>query len=269
MRTTLAQVVTGIAALWCAAAAAQTSPSAQTWLGRVPPLPATAAAAYAQWTDTGGVLKPGPGFEKVREGLRIQIQQLSRPVQTPADSGRPLSRKDQAQADRISVFPDTARVLQNVQAARTARAALLQKWQAELNALEQSRLRERSALPACHNEAGTPSQAAIRDVELAYVSRRAEIAAQYLERFQPVLQQLVAAVSPRISHGDADMDAWNRLADPGARARLAPVAHSAQSEALLDVGLVSDFVQEVSKWAARPVADRNALGRVYADAKGC
>ncbi len=257
------------AALLGTAVAAQAPRSAREWLGRVPPLPATPESAYAQWVDTAGVLKPGPGFEAVREGIRSQVQVLSRPAQSSTGSGRVPSRRDQALADKISVFPDTARVLQNIQSARTSQAALIQKWQAELHNLEQRRLRERSALPSCHNEAGTPSQAAIRDVELAYVQQRITVAAQYLQQFQPVVQRLLAAVSPRIAHGDADMDAWNRLTDSGTRAELAPVAHSAESDALLDVGLVQDVIQEVSKLAARPIADRNALGRVYADAKGC
>ena len=46
-------------ALWSAAeAAAPTMLSAQGWLSQVPPLPATADAAYAQWSDVSGVLTP-------------------------------------------------------------------------------------------------------------------------------------------------------------------------------------------------------------------
>ena len=65
------------------------------------------------------------------------------------------------------------------------------------------------------------------------------------------------------------MSAWEELQNPGAQAQLAPVARGSEADALQDVSLVQDFVQGVSKLAARPVADRNAIRRVYAQAKGC
>jgi hypothetical protein len=65
------------------------------------------------------------------------------------------------------------------------------------------------------------------------------------------------------------MQAWEELQSPGAQAQLAPLARGSEADALLDVGLVQDLVQAASKLAARPVADRKAIGRVYAHAKGC
>jgi hypothetical protein len=232
-------------------------------------LPTSAEAAYAQWIDASGGLKPGPELEKVRDGIKSQVLLLSRTVERPAGTQGPASRHDQVLMGRISVFSGTAGVLQNIQAAHTAQAALTQKWNAELHALEQRRLLDRGALPACHNEAGAPSQLAIREVELAYVQQKVALAAHYLEQFQPVLQQMLAAVSPRIRHGDAVMTAWEELQNPGAQAQLAPVARAAEADALLDVGQVEDFIQGISKQAARPVADRKAIQRVYAQAKGC
>jgi len=260
------------AALLAGAGAAFAAPKllpAADWLSQVPSLPTSSEAAYAQWNDASDGLRPGPAFEKIREGIKSEVLILSRAMQPPVGARSQLSRHDQDLVERITVFPDTARVLQNIQAARTAQAALVQQWNAQLHALEQHRLSERSALPACHNEVGAPSQLSIRDVELSFVQQRISIAAQYLEQFKPVLQQLLAAVSPRIHHGDAVMGAWEGLHSAGAQAQLEPVAHSAESAALQDVGLVQDFVQEVSKLAARPIAERKALGRVYAQAKGC
>jgi len=260
------------AAVVCSAAAVsamQRVVTAESWLARLPPLPASAEAAYAQWTDAGDGLKPGPEFEKVRDGIKSEVLLLSRIVEHPDGVQGPVSRHDQVLTGRIAAFSGTATVLQNIQAARTAQAALTQKWNADLQSLEQRRLRERSALPACHNEASAPSQLAIRDVELAYVEQKTALAAQYLQHFQPVLQQLLAAVSPRIRHGDTVMQAWEELQSPGAQAQLAPLARGSEADALLDVGLVQDLVQAASKLAARPVADRKAIGRVYAHAKGC
>jgi hypothetical protein len=220
--------------------------------------------------DISGSLKPGPASEQVSEGIKAEVLSLSRAVPTPAlQYGGGISAHDQALVEKISVFPDTAGVLQSVQASRTAQAALLQKWHAELNALEQRRLLARGALPACHHEAGTPSQASIRDIEQSFSQQKHEIALRYLAQFQPLVDQLLAAVSPRIAHGDAVMEAWTKLRNPVKQAQLAPVAHGSENDALLDVALIQSYIQEVSKLAARPVSERNALGRVYAKAKGC
>jgi hypothetical protein len=243
--------------------------SAQAWLSRVPPLPATADAAYAQWVDVSGNLKPGPASDQVSDGIKAEVLSLSRPVEPPSGSGGPLSAHDQVLTAKISVFPDTVAVLQRIQAARAAQAALLQKWHADLNALEQHRVQARGALPACHNEAGTPSQASIRDVEQSFSQQKIEIAVRYLAQFQPLVDQLLVAVSPRIEHGDAVMDAWTKLRSQSKKAQLAPIAHGSENDALLDVALVQNSVQDVSKLAARSISERNALGRVYANAKGC
>jgi hypothetical protein len=244
--------------------------SAKAWLSQVPPLPATADAAYSQWVDVSGNLQPGPASDQVSEGIKAEVLSLSRPVQPPsARPGGSLSVHDESLVQAISVFPDPSAVLQKIQAARTAQAALLQRWRADLSALEQRRIQARGALPACHNEVGTPSQTAIRDVEQSFSQQKIAIAARYLAQFQPLLDQLIAAVAPRIEHGDTVMDAWNKLRNPGKKAELAPLAHGSENDALLDVALIQSSIQEVSKQAARPISERNALGRVYAHAQGC
>ena len=252
--------------------AAPTSMSAQAWLSRVPPLPATADAAYAQWVDISGVLKPGPASDQVNDGI---LRPGAEPLPPGATAGRlapgvPYSARDKALLEKVSVSPDTGAVLQKIQAAQTAQGALLQKWHAELNALEQRRVQARGALPACHGEAGTPSQAAIRDVEQSFSQQKIEIAVHYLAQFQPLLDQLLTAgftsyPARRRGHGRLE----RRLRSPARKAELAPVAHGAEIDALLDVSLIQKFIQDVSKLAARPISERNALGRVYAHAKGC
>jgi hypothetical protein len=270
MRMKLGQVLACTAALCSAIAAGEPKlMSAESWLAEVPPLPASVEGAYVQWVDAGGGLKPGPAAERVSNGLKAQILTLARPLAPLAGSAGPLASRDKALSGKISVFPDTAAVLQKIQAARTAQAALLEKWHAELSALEQRRILARTALPGCHNEAGVPSQVAIRDVELSFAQQRLEIALRYLAESRPLVNQLLAAVSPRIEHGDAAMAAWSQLRNPGARAQLAPLAREAETDALQDVALVHGYIQDISKLAARPVADRNALGRVYGNARGC
>jgi hypothetical protein len=259
------------AAALCSAAgtAAQTPTTAAAWLGEVPPLPATAQSAYSQWVDSSSSLKPGRAFEKVTDGIKARIMTLARPVPAPVGGPGPVSKSDQELAEAITVFPGAATVQQSIQAARAARMALEQKWHAELSALEQRRLDERSALPACHNEAGAPSQIAIRDVEHAYAGQRIAMAQRYLAQFAPLLGQLQTAVTPRIEHGDAAMAAWTRLRNTRLKAQLAPIAQGAESNALLDVGVVQDYVEDISKQAAHPVAQLKALERVYSQAKSC
>lgn len=257
-------------ALWSAAeAAAPTMLSAQEWLSRVPPLPATADAAYAQWSDVSGVLTPNAISQEISAGIEAEVLALARAVEPPHGISGGLNAHDKPLVEKITAFPDTGAVLQKVKAAQTDQAAALQKWHAELNSLEQRRVQARGALPACHNESGTPSQASIRDVEQTFAQERIEIAVRYLAQFQPRLEQLVAAVSPQIAHGDAVMSAWSKLGNPFKRAELAPIAHGAESDALQDVALIQRYIQEVSKLAARSISERNALQRVYADAKGC
>jgi hypothetical protein len=259
-----------VLALCSAGSAASPGPmSAREWLSRVPPLPATADGAYAQWVDISGALKPGLASDQVSDGIKAEVLSLARPVQSPIRSDGPLSPHDKNLVEKISVFPDTAAVLQKIQAARTTQAQMLQSWRSELNSLEQRRLQARGALPACHNDAGTPSQASIRDVEQSISQQKIEIAVRYLGQFQPLFEQLLAAVSPRIEHGDAAMDAWTKLRNLGKKTELAPVARGSESDALLDVASIQSYIQDVSKQAARPVAERNALARVYAHATGC
>lgn len=249
--------------------AAPTLMSAQDWLSQVPALPATAEAAYAQWNDVSGVLSPSAAAEKVSKGLEARARLLSREVEQPHGSAGPVSAHDRALADTIVAFPDTSAVAQKVRTAQSEQASVLQKWHAELNSLEQRRVQARGALPACRNGAGTPSQASIRDVEQAFAEEKTEIAVRYLADFQPRLERLLADVSPQIAHGDSLFSAWSKLGNPVKKAQLTPTVRFDELTALADVGLIQAYIQEVSKLAARSIAERNAMQRVYADAKGC
>jgi hypothetical protein len=250
-------------------AAAPKTLDARAWLAALPPLPVSADEAYAQWTDISGNLKPGPAQEKITEDLKTQVMTLQRPLEPAPPGGGPILARDQQIAARITPFPDTAGVQQKIQAARTHQASLEQKWHAEAGVIEQRRLQERSALPACHNETGVPSQLAIREVEENYARQKIALAEHYLAEFRPLVDQLQSAVGARIEHGDEAFAAWLKLRNAGLRTQLAPLARASQSAALLDVGTVQAYVQEISKLAARPVADKRALERVYAQAKGC
>jgi hypothetical protein len=269
MRKTLARML-GVFALCSAVqAAAPTLITAQDWLSQVPPLPATAESAYAQWNDVSGVLTPNALSQKVTDGIKAEVLTLARVPEPPLGSSGRLLKRDQALAEKIDVFPDAAAVLQKVRVAQTEQAAVLQKWHAELNSLEQRRLQARGALPACHNETGTPSQASIRDVEQTFSKERIEIAVRYLADFQPRLDQLLAAVSSQIAFGDTSLSTWDKLGNPWKKAQLAPVARGAASDALQDVALIQSYIQVISKLAARSITERNAMQRVYAAAKGC
>lgn len=259
-----------LAGLCSAAVTAAPQPmTGQAWLAALPPLPATAEAAYAQWTDISGILQPGAAFDASREGMKGELMRLARSVPRPAGTNRRVSPRDQELLGQISEFPGAAVLQQRVAAAGAARIALEQKWRADLDAIERRRQQERSALPACHNEAGAPSQIAIRDVEERYAQQRIALAARYLEQFRPLVEQMRAAVAPRIEHGDLAMAAWQRLRNADMKAQLAPAARGAESTALVDVGSVQAYIEGISKLAARPVMQHRALRRVYAQATGC
>lgn len=252
-----------------AAAAAPKATAGQAWLAVIPPLPTTAEAAYAQWVDVSGALKPGPTFEAARAAREGELARLARPEPQPTRPVGPASARDEKLARQISVFPGAATVQQGVRAARTAQLALEQKWRAELDAIEKRRQQERSALPACHNDVGQPSQLAIRDVEQRYAQQKIALAAHYLAQFQPLVEQMRAAIAPRIEHAGSAMAAWRQLRNAGLKARLAPIAEGSESAALQDVGSVQAYVEEISKLAARPVAQQRAIARVYSQARGC
>jgi hypothetical protein len=260
----------GVIALCAMAGAGAVQPAtAREWLAALPPLPGTAATAYAQWVDVSGRLKGSPAMEEVSAGLKAELLVLQRPLEAPPVSARKVSARDQALIDRITPFPGSAAAQQGIQAAQASQAELERKWRAELGALEQRRVQERSALPACHNEAGQPSQIAIRDVERGYARQKIAIAERYLAQFQPLVDQLKAAVGPRIEHGDTVFVAWTQLRHTGVRAQLAQTARAAESAALMDVETIATYLQEISKLAARAAVDQKALERVYARAKGC
>ena len=80
---------------------------------------------------------------------------------------------------------------------------------------------------------------------------------------------MLAAVSPQIAQGDAGFAAWNKLASLAKKAELAPIAQGTETAALQDVAAIQSYIQEVSKLAARSIAERNAMQRVYANAQGC
>ena len=166
------------------------------------------------------------------------------------------------------MFPDTAAVLQKIQAARTDEAAHLQKWHAELNSLEQRRIQARSALPGLpqrsrhalpgfHPRCGAGVRRRKRWRSRCVTSRNSSPPGAVARRRYPQDR------------------AWRcHPAEPGTswairsgKAQLAPIARGSESDALRDVALIQSYIQEVSKLAPPvPFPERNALQRVYARA---
>src|SRR5579872_1865343 len=121
-----------IAAVCALAHSAEPPRTAQAWLAALPPLPATAEQAYAQWSDAGGTLTPAPASEKIAAQLRAQILSLARPIISTTTSSRTVSTHDQALLRQITEFPATAALQRDIQAARRSREVLEQKWHGEL-----------------------------------------------------------------------------------------------------------------------------------------
>lgn len=209
------------------------------------------------------------GQAKLHSMSTAELMAMAQQMQGPSMMSGPVSAHDQALMGRISGFTGVVQEQMQIQKARSAQIALEQQWDTEKEALDKLESQERAALPVCHDEAGEPSDIAVRGVALKYADLRIALATKYLPRFQPSVDQLRAAILPRIDYGDSAMVAWAQLENPALKQQYATVARSAENAALGDVGVMQAFVKEPSKRAAQAVADKKNTERVYANAKGC
>ncbi len=180
------------------AAAAGKPPTAPALLGVVPAIPTTAEAAYAQWTDDNGTLKPGAAFKSVEDGV-------------------------QTATARNGTAVGAAATQPGLQAVRAAQTALEQQWKMQLESLDRQEQQARSALPPCRGETGEPAQAQVRDLALQFAARKIALAAQFLPKFAPLAQQMKAAVETDTSYGDVGR--INRFVEDISRQGAAAVAN--------------------------------------------
>jgi hypothetical protein len=78
-----------------------------------------------------------------------------------------------------------------------------------------------------------------------------------------------AAVMPQIDYGDDALAAWTQISDPGLKQQVSASARGAEQQSLGQVGIVEQLVEQVSSKAAQAVADKKAIQKKYANARGC
>jgi len=209
------------------------------------------------------------GQAKLRSMSPAELMAMAQQMQPPQTASGPISAHDQALVRRIGPYPGTVQVEQDVQKLRSQEIALEQQWNAEAEAIGKQEQAAESALPICHNEAGEPSDIAVREVRLSYASKSIDLANKYLPKFEPLVQQLRATLGQRIDYGDDAMVAWSQIQSPTYKQQMSTAAHGAENTGLGDVGLMESFIKDPSKKAAQAVADKKNIERVYANAKGC
>jgi hypothetical protein len=241
------------------------------FLARVPGLPANAQAAYAMWNDRNGDLTIGAPFK----ALEADLQKTMTTGMPGQDAGAPqmgaaaVSPGDIALTKQIQFYPATVQIMQKTVAIQNASAALQAQWDKDAAALATAEAAERARLAVCHGEAGEPSDLAVKSVALNYAGKAIALADSYLPKFIGLAVQYRQTIAPEVAYGDNAAASWQKISNPGLKAQTVVLARGAESSALNDVARYLAFVEGISKKAARTVAGREGVERLYANAKGC
>lgn len=293
------------ALLWAGAALAAGVQNAASLMGQVPGLPATAQAAFAQWTYKDRSLGESPLYKAFEERLK-QAELAGLPGQEAAQSvaaeystpegqkklaamtldhklalahqmsggnpmmaSGPMSPADIALIKDVQPYPQTSQVRQKVVAIRMKAAALEAQWDKEKEKIDAAQNAEYRTLAICNSEAGEPSGIAVRDLYLKYQDKRIKLASDYLPKFNPLLTDIKQTVAPEIAFADRAVASWTRISSPAMKNNLKSMAQGAHSNAINDAGAALGLVEDVSKKAATSVADRRNIEENYAHAQGC
>jgi hypothetical protein len=238
-------------------------------LARIPDVPASAGAAYAQWIDKDGDLEEGAQFQSLDAEFQKALT-AGLPVQGPTSqmqAAGPVSQSDSALAKQVQLYPATVQAMQKTIALRRQSAALQAQWDKDAAALDAAADTERGRLAICKGEAGQPSSLALKTVALKYAARKIALADSYLPKLAGLAAQFRQTVAPEIAFGDTAVAAWSRIGNPGLKSQTTMLARGAQSSAVTDAARLLTFVEDISKKAADAVAARKLVER--ADAKGC
>jgi len=278
--------------------AAAASYTGQALLAQVPPLPATADQAYAQWADHNGDLQEGAGFAAVERNL-LAAQANVPGVQTAQANANALAQRygtPQGQAELqnmttaqkmalaqqlagqfnpgvagpATVSPqDQVLVRQANPYPQMAEVRTKMQWQNDDRALDNQEAADRAKLKACPGEAGEPSDIGVRNVARAYAPKHAALAQTYLAKFAPLIQQVRQTLLPEIVYDDNAVAAWNKIQNPTLKAQVQSAAAAAANGGIQDVTQLTGFIAAPSKFAAEQIAKQNAMERRFANAKGC
>jgi hypothetical protein len=189
----------------------------------------------------------------------------------PQNTAHVVSPDDQVQLQKIGngVYSGQAQVLEGMKAIRIEANGIEAQWDAEAAPLVAQEDAQQRQLPVCPGEASIPSDLEASKLKLEFADKRIKLAGQYLPKFAPLVDKMRATVLPEIDFGDDALAAWTKIQDPGLKQQVSASAHGAEQIGLGDVGAVESFVKDVSQKAAQTIAQKKAIEKQYANAKGC
>jgi hypothetical protein len=211
------------------------------------------------------------GQAALKSMIPAQLMALAQQMQPQSNVARVVSPQDQQLLQKIGggVYSGQQQVMADVMKLQVQVNGIESKWDQDVSALvpqEQAQMRQ---LPVCPGEASIPSDLDTEKLDLKFADQRISIAAKYLTQIAPIVSKMRVAVQPQIDFGDDALAAWTQISDPGLKRQVSPSAHGAEQQGLGDVGIVEKLVEEVSSRAAKTVADKKAIQKKYANARGC
>lgn len=187
------------------------------------------------------------------------------------DAPRVVSPAEQAFSQKFGngVYSGRAQVDADAARAMTPIAGLETKWDADVAKINTQEGVQLQQLPPCPGEAGAASGQATAALKQQFAQQRATTAAGYLGQMAPLLEQLHAALMPEISFGDDAMYAAAQVQNADARSHVTATAQTAEKMSLGDVGRYAQAIEDISRKAAQPAADKQKIAKAYANAGGC
>jgi hypothetical protein len=200
-----------------------------------------------------------------------QLMALAQQMMPQNTGPHTVSPEDQVQLQKINggVYSGHAQVVESITSIGKESQTIYAQWDAEAAPLVAQETAAEQRLPVCPGEASIPSDLEVSKVKLEYADKKIAIADRYLSKFQPLVDKMKVAVMPEIDFGDDAIAAWTRIQDPGMKQQVSASAHGAEQTGFGDAGTVEGLIKNASEKAAQTVADKKAIQKKYADAKGC
>ena len=256
MRYALVIALAAVAPLLACAAPTE---SADSLLAKMPPVPADAQAAYAQWTDDQGSITYGPAVL----ALRKELQDASDASNTPPPEQGPEvqpSQADIAIANTIGPYAD-ANLARKINDLMSQVGALDQAWLAGETKLNAERVAAFQAIKPCpEDKAGNLRPVgSLQAVTDRYADMRFALAKTYLAKFAALQAQLVAMVRPEAAHVDKIIADWNKLPNSFMKSSLYNAIKNNYAVAVSHVSEVLALETLGSRRAAQGVADKRVV----------
>ena len=243
--------------------------SAIALLAKMPPGPADAPAAYAQWKDDQGSLTYGPLVAALRKELQDASDASNTPPPTLGPEVQP-SQSDIALANTIGPYAD-ATLPGRIDGLMNKVGALDRAWLAEETKLNAERAAAFQAIKPCpEDKAGNLRPvASLQAVADHYSEMRFALARTYLAKFTALQAQLFAMIKPEAAHIDAIIADWKKLPNSFMKSSLYHAVSNNYAVAVSHVSEVLALETIGSRRAAQSVADKGAVDRKLKLATPC